>query len=169
MKKFSNHELVVIKKLIGLGSAFLCLLMMLFNFIEYTSSSSLLSGGTITESEGVSLINFLFNKNHEVFDGNVEILRDVFGYSYVVMWIVFILSIVSVILLAIGFFMKQGMISKIGSSVSLGTVVLLMTLTFNRYSIGSTVRYLDVFTWIYGIIVIISGIGFVSTITLKDK
>ena len=169
MKNLGKDKLNFIKKLIGLCSAVLCFLMFLFNFIDYTSTTTLSSGGNITGSGGVSMFSFLFNENKDVFDGTVGILRDVFTYSYVIMWISFILVAASIIVLGIGFIYKKTLISKIGSGVLAGGVVLLITMIFDTYKIGNTVRYLNVFTWIYVLMLFICVMGLLSIFTIDDK
>ena len=169
MKEISGIKLVLVKKLIGLGSAIVCFLLMLLKFVKYTSTSKLSSGSSITWDDGVSLFNFLFDKDYEVFDGNVTILRDAFGYSYVIMWVSFVLCLTSIILLTVGFFLKKGIVSKIGSFVLIGAIVLLFTVVFDKECSGNTVRYLNIFTLIYGLIVLIGVVGLAATITLNDK
>ena len=169
MKKLSKEKLVLIKKLIGVGSGVLCILLMFINFITYTSSSSLASGSSITWDDKVSLFNFLFNGNLEVLDAKVSVLRDVFTFSYVVMWFSFVLCLVSVIVLVVGIFMKKSLISKVGSSMLLGAILLLTIISFNKYEVGNTIRYLNVFGWSYVLITLISIVGMAATFTVKDK
>ena len=168
VKNLSKEKLILFKKLIGLGSAVLCLVLMFIRFIKYTSTSTTLSGSSITFDENLSLYEFLFNKDYIVFDGNVGILRDAFGYSHVIMWLVFILCLISVVTLTVGVFMKKSLFSKIGNCILLGAFIVLITMIFDKESSANTVRYLNVFTWGYGLLVIASGLGFMSTITLKD-
>lgn len=168
MKNLSKEKLVLIKKLIGLGSCVLCLIFLLIPFIKYTSTSTLASGGSITYDDGVSLYNFLFNKSYKVFDGNLGILRDAFSYSYVAGWIGFILSLCSLVLFVLGVFMKKGFLSKIGGYVLGTSIVVLATLIFDREASGNTVRYLNVVTWGYGLLVVTGGLGVLATVTLKD-
>ena len=95
VKNLSNEKIIFIKRLIGLGSAVVCLLLMLINFISYTSSSTLNSGSAITWDDGLSLFSFLFNGSYEVLDSKASILRDIFTFSYVLAWISFVLCIIS--------------------------------------------------------------------------
>ena len=119
MKNLSNEKIIFIKRLIGLGSAVICLLLMLINFISYTSSSTINSGAAITWDDGFSLFGFLFNGNYEVLDSKVSILRDIFTFSYVLSWISFVLCAISIIVLAIGVITKRNMTTKIGSYILL--------------------------------------------------
>ena len=105
----------------------------------------------------------------EVLAMPITYLREIFGYSYVVMWIVFSLVLISICVLAVGIFMKKNIVSKIGSCFLVSAIVLLFTMSFDRYSIGNTVMYLDMFTWGFWLIAIISAVGLYSTIMLKDK
>lgn len=169
MKNLSKDKVVFLKKIIGLCSALLCLLMLFLNFIDYTSSSTLLSGGNITKSSSVSLFNFIFNKDHKVFDGNISILREVFKYSYVIMWISFILILVSIIIFLFGYFYKKSLLSKIGSFVLLAGIILLGTMFFDKYSVGNTVRYLNVFTLEYCLCLFVCVFGLVTSFNLDNK
>jgi hypothetical protein len=169
MRNISGDKLILIKKLVGLGSSILCLILMLLRFINYTSTSTLNSGSSITWDDGVSLFSFLFDEKYAVFDGTVAILREAFGYSYVIMWISFVLCLISIILLVVGVFIKKGIVSKIGSFMLVGAIILLFTIIFDREVSGNTIRYLNIFSFGYVLIVLSCSIGTVSTITLKDK
>lgn len=169
MKNLSDEKIILIRRLIGLGSAIICLLLMLLNFINFTSTSTVNSSSSITWDEGFSLFSFLFNGKTEVLAMPITYLREIFGYSYVVMWIVFSLVLISICVLAVGIFMKKSIVSKIGSCFLVSAIVLLFTMSFDRYSIGNTVMYLDMFTWGFWLIAIISAVGLYSTIMLKDK
>ena len=169
MKNLSDEKIILIRRLIGLGSAIICLLLMLLNFINFTSTSTVNSSSSITWDEGFSLFSFLFNGKMEVLAMPITYLREIFGYSYVVMWIVFSLVLTSICVLTVGLFMKKNIVSKIGSCVLVSAIVLLFTMSFDRYSIGNIVMYLDMFTWGFWLIAIISAVGLYSTIMLKDK
>jgi hypothetical protein len=168
MKNMNKEKLILVKKLIGLGSAVLCLLLMLIKFIKYTSTSTLVSGGSLTWESNISLYSFLFNKDFEAFDGTISVLREAFEYSHVVMWISFILCLVSVAILTAGVFMKKGLLSKIGSFVLMGAIVILATLIFDRETSANTVRYLNVFTIGYLLLIVTSGLGLMATVTIKE-
>lgn len=169
MKNLSNEKIIFIKRLIGLGSAVVCLLLMLINFISYTSSSTLNSGAAITWDDGLSLFSFLFNGKYEVLDSKVSILRDIFTFSYVLAWISFVLCGASIIVLSVGIIKKNNMITKIGSYILLVSTLILVLSIFDRYEAGNTVKYLNIFTWGYGLIVLVSSLGLAATITLEDK
>ena len=169
MKNLSNEKLILIKKSIGLGCSILCGLLMFLNFITYTSSSSLASGSSITWDDKVSLFNFLFNGDLIVLDARVNVLRDVFTFSYVVMWISFILCLVSVVILTVGVFINKSFFSKLGSSLLLGGLLILSVISFDKYKIGNTIRHLNVFGLGYIFIILVSIVGLSCTFTLDDK
>ena len=169
MKNLSKEKIIFIRKLIGLGSAVLCLLLMLFKFINYTSMSEVTNSSSIVWDEGISLFSFLFSDKAEVLAVPASRLREIFAYSNVVMWIVFILVCISIVILGSGLFFKKNLVSKIGSIILVSAHVLLFTVSFDRYSIGNTVAYLDVFTLGFWLMVIISVVGLYSTVTLKDN
>ena len=169
MKKLSNEKIIFIKRLIGLSCAVLCLLFMLINFISYTSSSTLKNGSAITWDDGLSLFSFLFNGNYEVLDSKASILRSIFTFSYVLSWISFVLCVISIGVLSVGVIKKNNLITKIGSYILLVATLILVLTIFDRYESGNTVKYLNIFTWGYGLIVLVSSLGLVATITLEDK
>jgi len=157
-----------VRKIIGAGSGIVCLLMLFLKFISYTSTSTVSSDIEITWTDNISVFSFLFNKDYEVFDCRVEVLRDIFGFSYVIMWISFILILIGVVTLIVGVFVKKSLISKIGSIIVISSLLLLILIAFDVYKSGITVRYLDVFTWAYPLSVFVGGFGVFNTIILKD-
>lgn len=169
MKILSKEKNVLIRKLIGLGSAILCLLLMFFKFINYTSMSEVTNSSSIVWDDGMSLFSFLFSNKTEVLSIPVSRLREIFVYSNVIMWISFVLVCISIVILSGGIFLKKNIISKVGSLVLVSAIVLLFTISFDRYSIGNTVAYLDLFTVGFWFMAIISAIGLYSTSTLKDS
>ena len=79
------------------------------------------------------------------------------------------MCLVSVAILTVGVFMKKGLVSKIGSFVLMGAIVILATLIFDRETSANTVRYLNVFTLGYLLLIVTSGLGLMATVTIKDK
>lgn len=169
MKILSKEKNVLIRKLIGLGSAILCLLLMFLKFINYTSISEVTNSNSIIWDDGISLFSLLFSDKAEVLATPVSYLREIFVYGNVIMWISFILVCISIIVLGGGIFFKKSIASKVGSIILVSSMVLLFTVSFDKYHIGNTVMYLDVFTWGFWLMVIISAIGLYSTSTLKDS
>ena len=169
MKNLDTKKLILIKKLIGLGCGVLSLLLMFLNFIKYTSSSSIKSGSAITWHDQTSLFTFLFNGKSALLDSKVYILRDIFSFSHVVMWVSFIICLISIAILIVGVFSKKGLISKIGSYALSTSILLLIIIRFKPYTSGNTIKYLDCFTPIYLLILLISFVGLFATSTLEDK
>jgi len=170
MKNLSNKQLITIKKCIALGCAVICLLLMLFKGIEYTSSSKLSSGSDpISWSDTISLYSILFNKDAMVLENNVGYVREVLTFSYIVMWISFVLSIISLGILVYGIFSKKSLFSKIGSTIFVSSFIMLVLVNFDNYEIGITTKYLSVSTPFYLIALLVSIVGLFSTFTIKDK
>ena len=105
MKILSKEKTVLIRKLIGLGSAILCLLLMFFEFINYTSMSEVTNSSSIVWDDGMSLFSFLFSNKTEVLSIPVSRLREIFVYSNVIMWISFVLVCISIVILSCGIFL----------------------------------------------------------------
>lgn len=170
MKKLDAKQLIFVKKCIGAGCVFVCLLLMLFKVFNYTSSSTIANGEAITWSEGFSLYNFLFNGDLFVLEYNVNYLREVFVYSHVIMWIGFILLVLALGISIYGIFNKKNIFSKIGSITLLAVMALFITISFDSHRVSSiTVKYISVFNVFYIMALIVSVIGAFSTLTIKDK
>ena len=170
MKNLSDKKLVLIKKCIVVGCAGICLLLMLLNTFKYTSSSSLSGGGdSITWSDSFSLYDFLFNGNLTVLDSKVTYLRELFSFSYVVMWISFILSPIALLILSYGIFNKKNLFSKVGSIIIVVSTALLILISFDTHSLGRTTKYLTVFTPFYLIALSLSVISLVTVLSIKEE
>lgn len=169
MKKLSNQKLLLLKKVVGAACALLCLLFMLFNVFNYTSSTSLASGENLTWSEGFSMINFLFNGKKDVLETTISILREVFSFSFVIVWVSFVLQIVALGILIYGIFNRKSLFSKIGSITLVVSLALLILVSFETYSLGKTVRYLSIFTPFYFISLAISIVGLIGIFNIKNR
>ena len=95
MKILSKEKNVLIRKLIGLGSAIFCLVLMFLKFINYTSISEVTNSNSIIWDDGISLFSLLFSDKAEVLATPVSYLREIFVYGNVIMWISFILVCIS--------------------------------------------------------------------------
>lgn len=170
MGKISNKQLITIKKCISLGCAVICMILMAFKGMEYISSSKLTSGSDpIVWSDTISLYSILFNKDAMVLENNVGYIREVLTFSYVVMWISFVLSVVSLGILVYGVYSKKSLFSKIGSCILTASFILLLLVNFDNYEIGITTKYLSISTPLYLITLLVSIIGLFSIFTIKDK
>lgn len=170
MRNLTNKQLVLIKKCIAAGCALLCTVFILLNIFTYTSSTEMFDGTEyLTWSDGFSMFNFLFNGKANVLDNNVYFIREMFGFSYVIIWISFILLIISLGILIYGIFNKKSLFSKIGSMSLLVSFSILILVNFNTVSLGKTVIYLSVFNVFYLIQVLLCGISVFSTFTIKEK
>ena len=92
-----------------------------------------------------------------------------FGFSYVVMWISFVLQIVSLGFLVYGIFSKKSLFSKIGSVSLLLSYAILILVSFDTYSLGKTIKYLSVFNVLYLIELLLCGISMFFAFTIKGK
>lgn len=170
MKNFTNKQLVLIKKCISAGCALLCVLFMLFNLFTYTSSTEMLSGTEyLTWTDGFSMFSFLFNGKQRVLETNITLIREIFSFSYVVVWISFILQILSLGILIYGIFSKKSLFSKIGSVSLLASYAILILISFDTYSLGRTIRYLSVFNLFYFLELVLCGMSVFSSFTIKTK
>lgn len=170
MKKLTNKQIILAKKSVGAGCALLCIVFALLNVFTYTSSSEMFNGTEyLTWSEGFSMFNFLFNGDSTVLETNVSYIRKMFGFSYVIVWISFVLQIISLGILVYGIFSKKNLFSKVGSVVLLVSYVILILVSFDTYSLGKTVKYLSVFNLVYFVELLLCGFSVFCTYTIKGK
>lgn len=169
MDNLTKKQLIFIKKCIGAGCAFLCLVLMLFAGFKYVSSSQITSGDSITWDDSFSIYSMLFNGDKVVLDSQIKYLRELFDFSYVIMWISFVLMVISFGILIYGIFSKKNLVSKIGSIVLVASFAILILVSFDDFKIGRTVRYLSIFNPAYLICLSLSFVGLFSTLTIKDK
>lgn len=147
MNNLKNTQLITIKKLIAVGCAILCTLLMFTKMFRYTATTTFTSGSdSVTMSGEFSLVSFLFNENLAIMDSKVEFLREIFAFSYVIMWISFSLCVISLIVLIIGALLKKTLVSKIGGISLMVSIILNVLVSFNRYPSGNTIRYIEFFT-----------------------
>lgn len=170
MKNLTNKQLILIKKCISTGCCLLCLVFMLLNIFTYTSSTEMFNGTEyLTWNDGFSMFNFLFNGNVTVLETNVSFIREMFSFSFVIVWISFVLQIVSLGILVYGIFSKKILFSKIGSTCLLVSYIILILVSFDTYTLGKTVRYLSIFNIFYLIELLFCGISMFCAFTVKEK
>lgn len=145
-----------------------CMLLMFCKVINYKSVAAY--GGTqVGKSLGVSLYNLLFNKNMILGDYAIYKIYDTLKFSCVVMWISFVLSIVSIVLLIVGFVSKKNIYFKVGSILFVFSIIELMLINFCFKKTYITTRSLNVYTYFYLLILLIS-IGSLSvSLSIKKK
>ena len=170
MDRLKKVNIGLIKKVVALVSMIGCFLLMFTDFISYTSKTSI-SGGkdAVILSDGVSLFSFLFNGGKSVLDADVGRLRDMFGFSHILMWVVLILTIGSIALFIVGLCMKKNLFVKISSVIFFGAILGLFLMSFDVYEVTKTVKYLDVFTWKYWIMTLFSGLSVGVVCALEEK
>ncbi len=156
------------KKIISLLCSVICLALMSLKVFKYNVTSSY-RDTVVSTSEGVSLYNFLFNKNLFLLDYKVSEIQSLLKFSYVIVWISFILCILSLITLIIGLILKKNLFCKIGSILLVSSMIILMLTNFSSKTSYITIRNLSVYTIVYLISLLISIASLFSTLSLKKK
>lgn len=170
MKNLSNKQLILIKKCVAVSCAVLCIIFMLFNIFTFTSRTTLSNGEDfISVSRGFSMFGFLFGNESASLGMNFSIVRDFFGFSYVMVWISFVSQIISLGILIYGVFSKKSLFSKIGSVSLLVSYAILISISFDTYSLGRTVKYLSIFNLYYLVELLLCLCSVFSTFTIKEK
>lgn len=170
MKNLSNKQIILIKKCVAAGCALLCMILMLFNILSYTSSTEIANSGEhLTWKDDFSVFSFLFNAKVDVLETNISVLRNLFPFSYVIVWVSYIVQTISFYILVYGIFNVKNLFSRIGAISLLSSIGLLLLVSFDVDILGKTIRYLSVFTPFYFIALIISVIGLISVLNIKNK
>lgn len=169
MKNLTKEQLLFIRKCIGAGCIFVCLLLMFLHVFSYTSSSSLKSGGDVTWSDGISLYSFLFSTDLLVVYDKIEYIREFLVFSNVVMWVSFVAMVAALGVSIYGIFSKNILFSKIASIGLMAALGILLFVIFDIEKISNTTKYLSVLTPSYLLVLAVGGLGLFSTITIKNK
>lgn len=170
MKNLSNKQLVLMKKCVAAGCALLCMVFMLFNVFTFTSSTTFSNGEDVySESGGFSMFGFLLGNESTSLGMSFSVLRELFSFSYVIVWISFVLQVIALGILIYGVFSKKSWLSKIGSICLLVSYGILILVSFDTYPLGRTVKYLSIFNVWYFIEIMLCSISAFSTFTIKEK
>ena len=163
-KKKTNNMVSLVKKGIALLASVVTFIFFFLEMIAVkTKYVNVLKDESEVETAGVKFSEFLFSEDYEA-------VRETFGTATTIMWIVFILVIVSVVLTALAFFMKKGaMFSKVGSVVLVLAMVLMFVINFDKVEtiLKITTWYSNI-TALYFVALALSVGGFASVATL-DK
>ena len=169
MKKMTNNKVIFLKRNVGVICGLLCLILMFFNVFNYISSTEIISRGeNLIWSDGFSMFNFLFNDKLDVLETNVSLLRKMFPFAHVIVWISYIAQLISFSILIHGAVSKKNLFSKIGAISLVSSVTMLILVSFDVYSLGRTVRYISIFTPFYFIALAISVIGLIAILNIKS-
>lgn len=156
------------KRIISLLCSGICLDLMALKVFKYNVTSSY-RNTIVSTGEGVSLYNFLFNKNLFLLDYKVGEIQNLLKFSYVIVWISFVLSVLSLIILIIGLILKKNLFCKIGSILLVSSMMILILTNFSSKTSYITTRNLNVYTVAYLIALLVSIASLFSTLSLKKK
>ena len=165
-KKSAKNSMSLIRKGIALLAS---VLTGVFFFLEMlairTKTTSILGTESVT-TEGVKFFDVLFGEDY------YELLREELSLATVVMWAVFVLTIVAVVLTALAFIMKKGaMFSKLGAGILVVAMLLLFVVNFDVATLNIVIAKGDTnisnITALYFVSLLASFVGLGSVATLK--
>ena len=105
-RKKTNKMAVLIRKGVALLAS---VLTFVFLFLEVIASKTkylnVIKDKTEVETVGVKFSDFLFSENYET-------IRETFGTATTIMWVVFVLVVLSMILTSAAFLLKKGSLAS---------------------------------------------------------
>lgn len=122
---------------------------------------NIFKGQNEVDSEGVSVIEVLFNEDY-------EFIRENFDTVTSILWIAFIVVIVSIVLTAFALIMKKStFFSKLGSGLLVLGILLMFGINFYQLQILAIKTWISNITSLYFIALGLSVVGFASVVKLK--
>ena len=107
MKTLDKKQVILIKKIVSFACIALTMLLFLIGTFNYVSTTAIMSGSNVTMQDSFSLYQFLFDSKQTILDSRVDLLRNVFSFSHILMWISFVLNIIALVGYGIAFFIKM--------------------------------------------------------------
>lgn len=159
-KKRSNTSLL--RKGIALLASVVTFVFFFLELIcKKTKYFNILKDKNEVESTGIKFSEFLFNEEY-------ELVRETFSITTTIMWIVFILAIVSVVFTALALFVKKGTkVSKLGAGLLVLAMVLMFAMNIDKGEVLKVTTWYSNMTALYFVALALSVGGFVSVATLK--
>lgn len=162
-KKKTNNTMNLLRKGVALLASVVTFVFLFLEMIACkTKYINVLKDESEVETVGVKFSEFLFNEDYEA-------VREMFSTATTIMWIVFILVVVSVAVTALALFVKKGaMASKIGAGLLVLAMVLMFVINFDKVE-----TVLKITTWysnmtiLYFVALALSVVGLVSVAKLK--
>ena len=165
--KASKNMVCLIKKGVALLAA---VVTFVFFFLEMlavksVSSSSLFGNTKTTTTDGVTFAKLLFNEDYEIY-------REELGLTTVILWVVFVLVILSILALVASFVAKKSIVAKFGAGVLVVALLLLFVVNLDKAtidfgSLGKKDTFITNITALYFIALGLSAAGLGATVTLK--
>lgn len=162
-KKKINNTMSLVRKGIALLASVVTFIFLFLEMIaKKTKYVNVLKDENEVKTLGVKFSEFLFNEDYEA-------VRETFTTATTIMWVVFVLVVVSVIVTALALFVKKGaLVSKLGAGLLVLAMVLMFVINFDKAeSIIKVTTWYSNMTALYFVALALSVGGFASVVTLK--
>lgn len=160
-KKKVNQSETLIRKGIALVASVVTFVFFFLEMIAFKSvSKNILTGKKVVDTTGVKVSDFLFNSDYELF-------RETYSTANTVLWIAFVLVVLSVVALVASLLLKKNgtLVAKIGAGLLVLGLLVMFIINVDKTDV--VVTYYTNVTVLYFIALALSFVGFASVVTLK--
>ena len=160
-KKKVNQSETLIRKGIALVASVVTFVFFFLEMIAFKSvGKSILTGKKVVDTTGVKVSDFLFNSDYEA-------LRETYSTANTVLWIAFVLVVLSVVALVASLLLKKNgtLVAKIGAGLLVLGLLVMFIINVDKTDV--IVTYYTNVTVLYFIALALSLVGCASVFTLK--
>lgn len=160
-KKKVNGSETLLRKVIALVASVVTFVFFFLEMIAFKSvGKNILTGKKVVDTTGVKVSDFLFNSDYELF-------RETYSTANTVLWIVFVLVVLSVVALVASLLLKKNgtLVAKIGAGLLVLGLLVMFIINVDKTDV--VVTYYTNVTAFYFIALALSFVGFASVVTLK--
>lgn len=164
-KSSKKTNSLIMKGVTALSSVLVLVFMFLNELVIKVKSSTLITKESTTKTE-VSFFKVLFNEDYAS-------LRENFSLTTTIMWIVFVLAVVSLVAAVLAFVASKGaLLSKVSGVLLVLAMLLLFVVNFEKNTVDLYVAKGETsvsnITVLYFVSLVFSGLGLVSSLNVKD-
>ena len=160
-KKKVNQSETLIRKGIALVASVVTFVFFFLEMIAFKSvGKNILTGKKVVDTTGVKVSDFLFNSDYEA-------LRETYSTANTVLWIAFVLVVLSVVALVASLLLKKNgsLVAKIGAGLLVLGLLVMFIINVDKTDV--IVTYYTNVTVLYFIALALSLVGCASVFTLK--
>ena len=160
-KKKVNQSETLIRKGIALVASVVTFVFFFLEMIALKSvGKNILTGKKVVDTKGEKVSDFLFNSDYELF-------RETYSIANTVLWIAFVLVVLSVVALVASLLLKKNgtLVAKIGAGLLVLGLLVMFIINVDKTDV--VVTYYTNVTVLYFIALALSFVGFASVVTLK--
>ena len=158
-KKKVNGSETLLRKVIALVASVVTFVFFFLEMIAFKSvGKNILTGKKVVDTTGVKVSDFLFNSDYELF-------RETYSTANTVLWIVFVLVVLSVVALVASLLLKKNgtLVAKIGAGLLVLGLLVMFIINVDKTDV--VVTYYTNVTAFYFIALALSFVGFASVVT----